>query len=110
MIEVCGHRILVKPILLEESDDTYRSAKAAGIILARDNTKRERESVDRGVVLQIGPTAWQTDSLGGKPWAEVGDTVVYAKFAGKLVQDPETKEELICINDEDVCAIVSTTK
>lgn len=104
MIKVCGHRILVKPKLLEETDDVFKKAKAFGLEVVRDDRAREHESVDQGVVLSIGPTAWK--DFGGEPWAEVGDTIVYAKYAGKLVVDPTTKEKFICLNDEDIVAIL----
>lgn len=105
MIKVCGHRILVQPKLLEETDAIYKQAKAFGLEIVREDRAREHESVDQGVVLQVGPTAWK--DFGGEPWAAVGDTIVYAKFAGKLLVDPETKEKYIALNDEDVVAILS---
>lgn len=107
MIKVCGHRILVRPILLEESRPEYLKAKELGLILARDSkeTAREHESVDTGVVLQVGPTAWLLPEHGGQPWAQVGQTVVYARNAGKLIIDPDTQEKFIALNDEDIVAV-----
>lgn len=104
MIKVCGHRLLVKPILLEETDDVLKSAKLAGIEIIRDDVKREAESVDQGVVVQIGTTAWK--DFNSDPWCDVGDKIVYAKYAGKLIIDPDTKEKYVALNDEDVVAIV----
>lgn len=104
MIKVCGHRVLVKPILLEETDEVYKRALAAGLKIERFDRAREHESVDQGIITQVGPTAW--DDFGGDAWAQEGDTVVYAKFAGKLVEDPATKEKYIVLNDEDIVAIV----
>lgn len=107
MIKVCGHRILVKPILLKESDEGYKRAAALGLEVVRDplTTAREHESVDQGVILQIGPTAWNHPDFGGQLWARVNDTVVYAKGAGKLIVDPETREKYIALNDEDIVAV-----
>lgn len=104
MIKVCGHRLLVKPILLDESDAVLKSARAAGIQIIREDTKREAESVDRGLVTQVGPTAFR--EFGGEPWCAVGQTVVYAKYAGKLIEDPDTHEKFIALNDEDIVAVV----
>lgn len=105
MIKVCGHRLLVKPILLEESDADYRKAKELGFVLARDPMEkvREHESVDQGVVVQIGPTAWKDFEC--EPWTKVGDTVVYARGAGKKVVDPSTQTIYIALNDEDVVCV-----
>lgn len=104
MIKVCGHRLLVKPILLEESDAVYKSAKKLGIELIRDDTKREAESVDKGLVVQLGATAFR--DFGGDPWCHPGDTIVYAKYSGKLIEDPDTQDKYIALNDEDVVAVV----
>ena len=44
MIEPVAHRLVVKAFDITESDDTYRSAKAAGIVLSgEDKLKREQE-------------------------------------------------------------------
>lgn len=105
MIKICGHRLLVKPILIEDSRPEYNKMKELGLVIARDSHEklREHESVDTGIVLQIGPTAWNDFKC--DPWTKIGDTVVYAKGAGKLVIDPEDQEKYIALNDEDIVAI-----
>lgn len=108
MIKVCGHRILVRPILLNESDDVFKAAKAVGLSIIRNDEKREAESVDQGVVVQVGPTAWK--DFNTDPWCKEGDTIVYAKFAGKKVTDPDSKEDYVVLNDEDVVCIVEESK
>lgn len=105
MIFPAGHRILVEQEEYVEHDEVLRSAKRAGIEIVQDKSVRYQESVDKGVILAIGPTAWK--DFGGVNWAEVGDTVVFAKHAGKRVEDPENdKKHLVILNDEDVVAIV----
>ncbi len=105
MIEPVAHRLVVKAFDITESDDTYRSAKAAGIFLSgEDKLKREQAAVDRGTVVSIGPTAFQ--DFGWSHNLVVGDEIVYAKYAGKEVEDPETKEMFVIINDEDLVAIL----
>lgn len=106
MIKIVGHRLLVKPILLEESREEYVKAKQLGLVIARDENekRREHESVDQGVVVEIGPTAWR--DFNTDPWTKIGDTVVYAKGSGKLIIDPETQIKYIALNDEDIVAIL----
>lgn len=105
MIKVCGHRLLVKQIDYLEDDDTYKRMKASGFAIAEtEDNKRAKESMDQGTVVQIGPTAWR--DFGTDPWCAVGNQIVYAKFAGKLIVDPETKEKFYAINDEDVVAVI----
>lgn len=105
MIKVCGHRLLIKQIDYLEDDPAYQRAKALGITIADvEENKRAKESVDQGTVVQIGTTAFQ--DFGGTPWCKVGDKVVYAKYAGKLIVDPETQDKFYAINDEDVVAVI----
>lgn len=100
-----AHRLVIKPFDITESDDTYRSAKAAGIVLSgEDKLKREQAAVDRGTVVALGPTVFK--DFGCEHTLSVDDEIVYAKYAGKEVEDPETKEKLVIINDEDVVAII----
>lgn len=101
-ILVTGCRILVKPFKLQEHDKVFASAKAAGIILTEMSERKEQVNVDKGVVVQIGEKCHE-DYVGN---LAVGDTIAYAKFGGKFVQDPKQDNELFLIlNDEDVLCI-----
>jgi len=101
MIEVPGCRLLIRPIKIEDADKTLKAAKAFGIILLENDERRQQSAIDRGTVLQIGPKASE-DYIGG---VKVGDMIGFAKFGGKFIQDPETEEMLLAINDEDVICI-----
>lgn len=106
MITPIIHRILIKPDNIEEKDEIFRSAKAMGIELVREEREREQAAVDTGVVVSYGPTAFK-DFNTANP-LKVGDTVVYAKYGGKAIVDPTTKVKYIALNDEDVIAIITT--
>ena len=85
----------------------FKSARAAGIQLVKDKNVRYQDSVDKGVLIAIGPTAWKGNDFGDMPWAEVGDTIVFAKHAGKKVEDPQDKDtHYVVLNDEDICAVI----
>jgi co-chaperonin GroES (HSP10) len=88
-----GKRILVKA-------DEIMTETQSGIILQIDES-REQASVMTGTVVAIGEDAWDEWS---ENWAEVGDWVLYAKFAGKSVQDPITQEVYSVMNDIDLVA------
>ena len=96
----CGHRIIVKPQKIEDLDETYRSAKTAGIYIPELELRKEQIAVDKGTVIAIGTTAFQ--DYGGDPWCNVGDFVAYARHGGKLIEDPADKEVYLVLNDEDV--------
>lgn len=103
MIRPCGHRLLVKAPKQEEVDPVLKAAKEFGFSLINENKKREDASVDVGIVIDIGPTAWK--DFHGVPWCKKGDEIIFAKFAGKVVTDPEDMQEYFILNDEDVVAV-----
>lgn len=109
MIIPCGYRVLVKPRKLEEVDKAVSSAQKAGIIIPKDHSDVQRleRAVDQAEVVALGPTAFK--DYGGN-WCEVGDIVAYAKYAGKLVYDPDLGEDVLVLNDEDIVCIVKETK
>jgi co-chaperonin GroES (HSP10) len=100
-----GHRLLIKPQKLEDVDQAYKAARSAGIIIQESHEKLQQAAVDKGTVVAMGETAFK--DFGGNPWCFVGDLVAYARYGGKLITDPETEENYLILNDEDViCKIV----
>lgn len=101
-----GHRILVRQLKLEEVDPTYKRASESRIILApTEDRSREQNAVDAGIVLNIGNTAFR--DFGGDWDVKVGDTVYFAKYAGKILKDPSQPEvQFVALNDEDLVAKV----
>jgi hypothetical protein len=102
--QIVGHRLLVKPITLEEQDAVFAAAKRAGLELMKKTERQESSIIDRGVVEQIGPTAFK--DFGGDAWCKVGDLVDYVRHGGKFIHDPENKDIswLVC-NDEDILCV-----
>lgn len=101
------HRILVRPDKIEEKDQAFKRANAAGIIIARDEREREQAAIDTGKVVAVGPTAFLDFNVGSSP-IKVGDYIVYAKYGGKAIVDPEDDVRYVALNDEDVIAILTT--
>lgn len=106
MIKPILHRIIVKQDVLEEKDTTFRSAASAGIILDGVERDREQAAIDTGTVVAIGPTAFR--DFGSDSPIKIGDSVVYAKYAGKSMIDPQDDDEYVALNDEDIIAILTT--
>ena len=102
MMIPCGHRIVVKPFKYEQIDDTYLKAKQLGLEVVRENQKREDASVDKGTVVSIGPDCWPNSDT---PWCSVGDTILWARHAAKLVEQPDGSN-LGILNDEDIVAVI----
>jgi len=100
-----GHRVLVKPENADDIDPVVSSAKRHGIMIAETEDQKRREAgVDRGVVVDIGPTAFV--SFGNVPWCKKGDLIAFPKYSGKLLNNLETQERFLIINDEDVIAVI----
>ena len=105
-VKVVGHRVLIKVFDISEADETFKSAKASGIYIPdSDQLGREQGAVDRGIVVQLGDTAFKDFSEA--PWCAVGDEIIFSRYAGKKITDPYTKEVFTCINDEDVLIVIT---
>jgi co-chaperonin GroES (HSP10) len=95
-----GYRVLIKP-------DPIEKTTASGLIIKTDE-RLDKHTRHTGTVVKIGSTAWK-DVGDGTPWCEVGDKVIYAKYAGSWITDPATVdpltdkgEEYILIADQDL--------
>jgi chaperonin GroES len=93
-----GYRVLIEP---ESGEKTTES----GIVIPQ----RERIEQETGTIVSVGPLAWQ-DHADGTHWANEGDRVVYAKYGGKMVKDPDTGIDYRLVNDEDVLCVVNSEK
>ena len=94
-----GFHVLVKP-------DPVKEKMKSGLIEIPDEIlHKERIAIDTGTLVGIGACAWK-DLGEGTPWANVGDRVIYAKYGGKFVKDPNTEEELVLLNDKDIIGLV----
>lgn len=90
--DTLGVRVILKPYIEKESK--------GGIIIARDE-RTQAINTDKGEVLLVGPDAWYDKP--NRPNIKPGDTVFYAKWGAKMLQDPEDKESFyILCNDEDI--------
>ena len=102
VVEVLGHRVLIKPDFLKAKTDW-------GFELDVGETfKREKAAVVIGTVAGIGPMAWRAfdgSDPQWKPCAKVGDVVHFAKYGGKFIEIEG--EEYVIVNDEDVQALIT---
>lgn len=89
-----GNRVIIEQEKIEETTES-------GIIIKRENGAAEQAGIIRGTVLAVGEACWDTWP---EPWAQVGEDVYFAKFAGKQVIDPVTGESFLIMNDIDIIA------
>lgn len=104
MLKALGPRLLIKP--------EFRQKEPQGdsrIIIVEDD-RRGIAATEIGWVVDIGPTAYFPSEKYGQPWCKVGDKVIYAKYGGKIVTDPDTGEKFLTINDEDIIVAIVEEK
>lgn len=95
-IKAPGFRMFVKPNEVKQMSD-------GGIDLSALDQEAEKNAQTTGTVVAIG----EDFAVAFKPktpyWGiKVGDKVYYPRYAGKWLENKETKEEVLAINDEDV--------
>ena len=88
-----GDRVWVEPI---ERDQTT----ASGIILPETAKEKPME----GKVLAVGPGAYNTDGARQTLDVSVGDTVLFAKYAGTEIKHEGTR--YLIMRESDLLAIV----
>jgi co-chaperonin GroES (HSP10) len=104
MITPILHRVLIKPIELKKSHKVEGTDIELDLSFgsAQDEKRHEAARIE-GHVVALGPTAFEGQLP--RP-TSVGDHVVFAKYAGLYVNDPETDETYVLINDEDILCVV----
>ena len=101
MIKPCGHRVLVKPIPIEEMT-------AGGIFIPQTEKEKQQRDQQLGYIVTVGKTAWRAydrDDPNWEPWAAVGDKVMFSRYGGKAMFDGDTEYRIMM--DEDIVAVVS---
>lgn len=117
MLEVLGHRVMIKPDPPKKQfqDKVPEALKNVGFEVAMSGEQEKRELVGTqiGTIIGIGPMAWKAydgKEPDWKPWAKVGDRVMFARYAGKITEDPETEELFLVLDDVDVQVKVTGEK
>lgn len=105
MIVPAGHKVLIRPTPV--STEHKIDGTELSLVLPLD-VERELAATTEGEIVAIGETAYmKVDD--GRPWVQVGDKVIYAKYAGALAVDPATKEKFVVVHDVDIVCIIKKT-
>ena len=113
-IQVLLHRVLVKRDAPEDTEavKTKKALEKQGLFIPPQVEKdidkqalRENASMDKGTVVRIGDLAYRDYGI-ACPIRE-GDYVTFAKFGGKEIVDPEDGQTYVCLNDEDLVAVLT---
>jgi len=107
--EAVGYRLMVYAIEaiqgLEDAEvDKYETLAAAGFVSkTNDQTERESKGSHYGILVNMGDHAFKGDDLGGKPWVEEGDLLIFDRYAGVTIEiPPGSGQNFRFTNDESV--------
>lgn len=106
MVEVTLHRILLKPDELKREHEVEGTGIKIALAASADLEARMEASIQQGYIVSVGPTAFKDHGVPEDQLPKVGDFVLWAKYAGVGVINPETEEKLVILNDEDVLCIL----
>lgn len=105
-ITVCGHRVLLDAHF--ETNEVQEGALKGFKLETDESFERSRAATITGKVVAVGDTAWRAfdgDDPNWKPWAKVGDVVIFAKYGGKFIT--VKGKTYILVNDEDIQAVLA---
>jgi len=88
-----GNNLVIEPVEQEEKT-------ASGIILP----ETAKEKPQKGVILSAGPGKLLDSGARQALEVKVGDTVLYAKYAGTQIKEGD--KNLLILREDDVLAIV----
>jgi co-chaperonin GroES (HSP10) len=105
-----GYRLIIKPLPWDaglkagEAEIAPELAKMGFVAKTETQSERESRGSHVGILCDIGESAFNENiSPEGKPWANVGDIVVFNRYAGQRVDLPPGSDDFyqFC-NDEDI--------
>lgn len=103
-IKAVAFRVLLRAKKPEMTREITTDSGLKVVLNIATDEKMEQNAQITGTIVDIGPdvyAAFKTaEPFGG---LKVGDVVFYPRYAGKWIPDPDTKEEFLMLNDEDIC-------
>lgn len=106
MIKITGHRLLIQPRELVKEKKVEGTDKIIAVAYGA-NEGRQEAGINEGTVVEVGPIAYQDRTYA---WCKQGDYILFAKYSGVSVTDPETEKKYVIINDEDVLCVITGIK
>jgi len=93
-----GYRVLIEP------DTVAEEVTESGIVIPDEFREQYQNAQKTGVLKARGPEAWTDKNR--KPWAGIGDRVVFDKYKG-IILNGEDGTEYRLLNDTDIMAVVA---
>ena len=93
------YRVLIAPVEVTEKTK-------GGIILPDETKNRDQFAQMEGVLVAASPLAFTYDDWKGAEPPKAGDRVLFAKYAGAVVDGKDGKKYRIC-SDKDIAAVLA---
>lgn len=97
-----GNRVIILPDETDKNEHGEEVSEFGIIVKTAKEAEAYRDQTSTGTVVDFGPAAWLDPILGGEPWCEKGDRVLYAKYSGKFITNPEDGKEYVVVNDDAI--------
>jgi len=97
------YKCLIKPYAIHETDEAFKSARAAGIIVDENSTDREQAAQCVALLVAVGGNAfedWKDD-----PVPQAGDRINIAKYAGVSVLGVDGRGYRL-VSDKDIAGVL----
>lgn len=86
-----GRAVLLRPYKVEKMS-------VGGIIIPESVREKDQLAEQKAIVVEVGPRCWPGDV----PWAQVGDHIIFSRWAGYQALGPGDGETYRVVNDEDI--------
>lgn len=101
-LEPLGNRVIIKASEAKLNEFGEEVSDSGLITKTNKEVRSEKSLTSEGIIIGYGPSAWLDPALGGEPWVSIGDKVLFAKYSGKFITDPEDDVEYVVVNDDAI--------
>lgn len=95
-----GRAVLVKPYVTEEKT-------SGGIILTRETVQKDQLAEQKAIIVAVGQYAWRDEPT---PRAQIGDRILFSKWAGYQMTGTADGETYRVVNDSDIFMVIEQEK
>lgn len=93
------YKVLIAPVEVDQKTK-------GGIIIPDETKERDQYAQMRGVLVAVSPLAFTYDDWKDAKPPKVGDEVLFAKYAGAVVDGKDGKKYRLT-NDKDIAAVLA---
>ena len=86
---------------------TAEEKTSGGIILTRETVQKDQMAEQKATIVALGDCVWRDEP---KPRANVGDRVLFSKWAGYQLAGPADGETYRVVNDSDIFMVIEAEK